>query len=259
MHIFWPPLHCSWVSLQIRVPAYSQEVDEDITQYFKSTSGYNLEEVVADLSEYGLKLNFDEGNQRIAITGTPTKTTEAERTIPISASNRFGETDSNFKLDILSPPIRLKDIGDKAGQVGKYIDPIPLRNYFEIPTGSPAIDGWDIEAKSQGLYYKDSYLIKNYGINQTISELRTIFSDKKIYLSLDIDALDPSYAPGTSTPEPFGLSSFDVLKIIENFSSDLVGFDLVEVCPLYDKGETAIIAAKYIRSVIENVWLNQFS
>lgn len=116
-----------------------------------------------------------------------------------------------------------------------------------------------IEAKHQGLYYKDSFSIRNYGINKTICELKKFFSDKKIYLSLDIDSLDPSYAPGTSTPEPFGLSSFDVLSIIENFSSDLIGFDVVEVCPLYDKGETAIIAAKYIRSVIENVWLNQFS
>ena len=83
------------------------------------------------------------------------------------------------------------------------------------------------------------------------------FLKKKIYLSLDVDVLDPAYAPGTSNPEPFGLSSFDVLKIIEEFASVLVGFDIVEVCPFFDKGETAIISAKYIKFVIENVWLNK--
>jgi agmatinase len=113
-----------------------------------------------------------------------------------------------------------------------------------------------IEAKNLGLYFRDSFTIKNIGIIKIINELKEYFSKKKIYLSLDIDVLDPAYAPGTSNPEPFGLSSFDVLKIIEEFAGILIGFDLVEVCPFFDKGETAIISAKYIRFLIENVWLN---
>jgi hypothetical protein len=143
---------------------YKKPVNEDITQYIKSMPGYSLNTVTADLSEYGLKLNFDQASQKVTITGTPTKTTETERTIPISASNRFGKTDSNFKLDILSPPIKLKDIGDKAGQVDKYMNPIPLEDYFEVPVGSPKIDGWEIEAKSQDrqVDIKGLDQIKNY-------------------------------------------------------------------------------------------------
>ncbi|UCF49817.1 MAG: arginase family protein, partial [Thermoplasmatales archaeon] len=76
---------------------------------------------------------------------------------------------------------------------------------------------------------------------------------KKTYLSLDIDVLDPSFAPGTSTPEPFGLEPFDILECINYFSANLIGFDVVEVCPNYDNGQTALLAAKYIRYIIEQI------
>ena len=78
-----------------------------------------------------------------------------------------------------------------------------------------------------------------------------------IYLTLDIDVIDLAYAPGTSTPEPFGLTSFDVLECIKCFSSKLVGFDVVEVCPSYDKGQTALLAAKFVRYVIEHVFFKK--
>jgi len=132
--------------------AYKKPVNKDITQYIKSTPGYNLDDVETDaakLKEYGLTLSFDKAAQKITITGMPFKTTENERTIAINASNRFGKTDSNFKLDILSPPIKLKDIGAKEVKVDKYLDSIPLEDYFEIPVGSPKINGWEIEAKSK--------------------------------------------------------------------------------------------------------------
>ncbi len=72
---------------------------------------------------------------------------------------------------------------------------------------------------------------------------------------MDIDVLDPAFASGTSTPEPFGLSSFDILECIEFFSKELVGFDVMEVCPPYDHGETSILAAKFVKTVIEETWL----
>ncbi|RLF34039.1 MAG: agmatinase, partial [Thermoplasmata archaeon] len=58
----------------------------------------------------------------------------------------------------------------------------------------------------------------------------------------------------TSTPEPFGLTTFDILEIINFFSSSIVGFDIVEVCPNYDNGETSLLAAKIIRQTIEQNW-----
>lgn len=108
-----------------------------------------------------------------------------------------------------------------------------------------------LEAEKQGLFYADIFKIREKGIDDVIKMTQKYFGDKKIYLTLDIDVIDPAYAPGTSTPEPFGMESFDILKIINVFAKKLVGFDIVEVCPSYDHGQTSVLAAKIIRQVIE--------
>jgi len=82
-----------------------------------------------------------------------------------------------------------------------------------------------------------------------MSEVReAIGPDRPVYLSFDIDGLDPSVAPGTGTPEPAGLTSSQGLEIIRGlWGLDVVGCDLVEVSPPYDpSGNTALLAANLI-------------
>ena len=111
------------------------------------------------------------------------------------------------------------------------------------------------EAKKDGLFWMDSYYINKNGIKKSLNRIKNKFRNKKIYITLDIDVLDPSFASGTSNPEPFGISPFDILECIEFFSKDIIGFDVMEVCPPYDHGETAILAAKFVKTVIEENWL----
>ena len=67
-----------------------------------------------------------------------------------------------------------------------------------------------------------------------------------LYISLDIDCLDPAFAPGTGTPEPGGLSSAQVLTLIEELASlNCVGMDCVEVAPPYDHAELTSLAAAH--------------
>jgi agmatinase len=113
------------------------------------------------------------------------------------------------------------------------------------------------EAKKNGLFWIDSYCIYENGIADYLKKIQNRFHKKKIYLTLDIDVIDPAFASGTSTPEPFGLSPFDILECIEFFSKDLVGFDVMEVCPPYDHGETAILAARFVKTIIEENWLKK--
>jgi agmatinase len=96
----------------------------------------------------------------------------------------------------------------------------------------------------------DSLTILRNGIDWTISQIEERLPNKRIYLSLDIDGIDPAYAPGTGTPEPFGITPFDVKRIIDALSPRLVGFDVVEVSPPLDNGITEILAARLITSVI---------
>jgi agmatinase len=65
-----------------------------------------------------------------------------------------------------------------------------------------------------------------------------------VYLSVDIDVLDPAHAPGTGTPEPGGLTSRGLQMIVRGFEGlNLVGADIVEVSPAYDHAELTAIAA----------------
>ena len=77
---------------------------------------------------------------------------------------------------------------------------------------------------------------------------RAIGPERPLYLSFDIDGLDPSVAPGTGTPEPAGLTASQGLEIIRGlYGLNLVGCDLVEVAPAYDlSGNTALLAANLV-------------
>jgi agmatinase len=77
---------------------------------------------------------------------------------------------------------------------------------------------------------------------------------RSVYLTLDIDVLDPAHAPGTGTPEPGGITTKELLKAIHAIarsSVNVVGADVVEVAPVYDPTEqTPIVAAKLIREML---------
>ncbi len=71
-----------------------------------------------------------------------------------------------------------------------------------------------------------------------------------VYISFDLDGLDPAFAPGVSHPEPGGLSVRDVLSVLDRVSGRIVGADIVELNPRFDiNGVTAIVAAKFVREI----------
>lgn len=82
----------------------------------------------------------------------------------------------------------------------------------------------------------------------TMNDVKTRLGDGPVYLSFDIDALDPAYAPGCGTPEIGGLTTVQALEIIRGCTGlNLVGCDLVEVSPPYDpSGNTALVAANLL-------------
>lgn len=79
-------------------------------------------------------------------------------------------------------------------------------------------------------------------------------SNNDIYLSIDMDALDPSYAPGVGNPEPFGLAPLfikDLISKIPNSSKNVAGMDIVEVTPKYDPSDiTSVLASRFIYELL---------
>jgi len=85
------------------------------------------------------------------------------------------------------------------------------------------------------------------GVDATIAAILERVGDSKVYLTFDIDCLDPAYAPGTGTPVPGGLTSAQALEIVRAIGAlDMVGMDVVEVAPAYDVSEVTAIAAATI-------------
>ena len=80
------------------------------------------------------------------------------------------------------------------------------------------------------------------------AEVRAAIGDHPVYVSYDIDSLDPAYAPGTGTPEIGGLTTPQAMQLIRGLrGTRIVGFDLVEVSPPYDpSGNTALTAANLV-------------
>jgi agmatinase len=96
-----------------------------------------------------------------------------------------------------------------------------------------------------------AYEIFDKGIDWAIKQALDNVKNESIYLTIDIDGIDPAFAPGTGTPEPFGLHPYDVKKVINAVGDRLVGFDVCEVCPPADpSGITSILAARLINEVI---------
>jgi len=85
-----------------------------------------------------------------------------------------------------------------------------------------------------------------------MDEVRAKLGDGPVYLSFDIDGLDPSFAPGTGTPEIGGLTIWQALEIIRGCRGlDIVGCDLVEISPPYDpSGNTALVGANLLYEML---------
>lgn len=99
--------------------------------------------------------------------------------------------------------------------------------------------------------FVSSYEIMDIGIEKAVERALDSVKAEKVYLTLDIDGIDPAFAPGTGTPEPFGLMPIDVKKAINLIGDRLVGFDVNEVCPPADpSGITSILAARFINEVL---------
>jgi agmatinase len=86
----------------------------------------------------------------------------------------------------------------------------------------------------------------------TIGAITERVADLPVYLSIDIDVLDPSFAPGTGTPEAGGLTSRELLRVLRGLTRlNLVSADVVEVSPPYDHAEiTAIAAATVVFDIV---------
>lgn len=115
------------------------------------------------------------------------------------------------------------------------------------------------EATKLGLTLIPTHQVRQQGIKETLNQAKDIIGDNKVFLTFDIDFIDPAYAPATGTPEIGGYTSFEAVDIIRNIQGlNYVGMDIVEVAPQYDVADiTSLLAANIIFEFLSILALNK--
>ena len=112
-------------------------------------------------------------------------------------------------------------------------------------------EGWDYSL-DKGMRIFFMHEVAQLGIGAVIAETRQVVGDGPVYLSFDIDGLDPAFAPGTGTPEIGGLTTLEAQTLVRGLRGlDLVGGDVVEVSPPFDpSGNTALVGASMMYELL---------
>jgi len=127
----------------------------------------------------------------------------------------------------------------------RLIDP---RRYVQVGIRGPMY-GEDEDFTYQrdlGVTTIDIGMVKRDGVDRTIARVREIAGTRPLYVTFDIDSVDPAFAPGTGTPEVGGLTSYEAQELVRGLAGlNMVGCDVVEVAPVFDgPGQiTALLAA----------------
>jgi agmatinase len=120
---------------------------------------------------------------------------------------------------------------------------IEPRRMIQIGLRSPverAVHDWTL---GQGVTMIAAQDVHERGPEAIAAQIRTVIGTAPVYLSFDIDVLDPAFAPGTGTPEVGGLATWQAQAILRRLSGlQFVGMDVVEVCPPYDVAEITALA-----------------
>jgi agmatinase len=124
---------------------------------------------------------------------------------------------------------------------------IDLTASCHVGTRGPLYSKQDLEDDERlGFSIVSSEYIEEHGVEAAIARILQRIGDKPLYVSIDIDVLDPAHAPGTGTPEAGGLTSRELLRILRALRTQhIVGADVVEVSPAYDHAQMTGIAASH--------------
>jgi agmatinase len=131
----------------------------------------------------------------------------------------------------------------------RIVDRVGAKNVVVLGVRSVSREEID-DNRSIGMPYITAHEVAEEGIEASVKKALALLKTDRVYVSLDIDAIDPAYAGGTGTPEPFGLTPRDVKHALGAVAPRLAGLDIMEVSPHYDTGNTSALAARLAREAI---------
>ena len=170
---------------------------------------------------------------------------------PVKACKELAGDD--FGVLILDAHLDLRDgyrgLQNNHACVSRNILERVTKNLVSIGVRSGPEEEW-VFARENKLKYYTADEVRTTGMVEVLKEALEWLDCTQLYLSLDMDAIDPAYAPGLGTPEPFGLTALEVRTAVRTLAPFSMAFDIVEIAPEYDSGQTALLGAKLMREFI---------
>lgn len=148
--------------------------------------------------------------------------------------------------------LREEYLGDRlchATVMRRVLDRLPADRLLQIGIRSCSKEEAEFAQEKRISAYTTEQVIDD--IPGVVAAAKKLAGKSRVYLTIDIDVLDPAFAPGVATPEPGGLSTIELLKLIRELGKlDVWAFDVVELVPPHDDGTTAFAAAKVIYELL---------
>lgn len=131
-----------------------------------------------------------------------------------------------------------------ASAIRRLMDFMPGKNIMQFGIRSGTREEFSFAVQNTNMY--------RFDVIEPLRKVIPAIGERPVYVTLDIDVVDPAYANGTGTPEPGGISSRELIEAVLLLKDlNLAGFDLVEVSPPYDASDrTALLAAKVVREIL---------
>ncbi|HYF79387.1 MAG TPA: agmatinase [Symbiobacteriaceae bacterium] len=145
---------------------------------------------------------------------------------------------ADLREDYLGNPL------SHAAVMRRCLDFLPAKNLYQFGIRSGTADEYKLGTEQCNLFPHE--------VLRPLKEVIHSFGDRPIYFTIDIDVVDPAFAPGTGTPEPGGITSRELIDAVMAFKGkNIVGFDIVEVAPGLDQSDrTVVLGAKLVREAI---------
>jgi len=227
-------------------------------------TGLDVEDLkLHDLGDLHISTDTEKTLERIALVikdllgaGKTPITIGGEHTITLGVMKGLGDKASKTALVSFDAHLDLRDefMGLKLShttfmrRIDEEVKPAKI-----IEIGTRAVCKEELAyAKKAGIEFFTAHQIKKEGSERVAKQLREKLGNyKSIYLSVDMDVLDPAHAPAVQNPEPEGLETDVLLDILSTICDKrVVGLDVVEVAPNYDLGISAVQAARVIFEVL---------
>jgi agmatinase len=245
------PAHVREASRLLRPYNPAQDVEPFATQQVAdagdiAVNPFDISEAVADIQRGAAELSAD-GKRLVVIGGDhtialPLLRVAAERHGPVAVLHfdaHLDTWDTYFGAPIThGTPFR------RASEEGL----IDMEASLHVGIRGPLYARDDLRDDERlGFAIISSTELQDEGLPSAIQRMLSRLGDRPVYLSVDIDVLDPAHAPGTGTPEAGGMTSRELLGMIRALSAvNLVGADIVEVAPAYDHAQLTAVAASHV-------------